>query len=372
MTFQTTTVQLFNKWKIGQENKNNGVLVLVAKRRPGKMWITTGQWYYEGVIARCFFVNELLNKTSVPNFKAGNFLRRSWRGNEFQSCPSWKENLQPTNTWNTGQTGKYSMVPLSWCINFYFPGCNFFLKVHEQNKYASTNQPWFFGLPGLYWMQHQTEAVVPGEDFQGGGGFGGGGGGFGGYRRRKFRWRRCRWKLVTHKILFLSSSIMKRNLLALILAATIFQLQYFSKKKTRKQKKLPSGFLICCRMKHWNKRRKDFLQRWRDHGFDDKNLDIIYRNAQNDQPTLQQACDYLVSQPVDLIATKPDPFLQSLLFRRQKKFPVFMMVSPRPDLAKLTDTSGKAPSNLFGVYEPLNTSILRWCSLKRYCLRLKR
>lgn len=37
------------------------------------------------------------------------------------------------------------------------------------------------------------------------------------------------------------------------------------------------------------------------------------------------------------------------------------MVSPRPDIAKLTDQTGKAPANLFGVYETLDyidTSIL--------------
>jgi putative ABC transport system substrate-binding protein len=40
--------------------------------------------------------------------------------------------------------------------------------------------------------------------------------------------------------------------------------------------------------------------------------------------------------------------------QRNKTIPVFMMVSPRPDIAKLTDKNGNAPANLFGVYETLD------------------
>src|SRR5476651_2659018 len=42
------SVQLFNKWKIGQEKKNNGVLILVAVD-DHKVWITTG-FGIEGVL----------------------------------------------------------------------------------------------------------------------------------------------------------------------------------------------------------------------------------------------------------------------------------------------------------------------------------
>jgi len=84
-----------------------------------------------------------------------------------------------------------------------------------------------------------------------------------------------------------------------------------------------------------------------------KTLEVIYRNAQNDQPTLLQACDYLISQDVDLIATNPTLSTITAV-QRTKEIPIFMMVSPRPDIAKLTDASGNPPSNLFGVYETLD------------------
>jgi putative ABC transport system substrate-binding protein len=40
--------------------------------------------------------------------------------------------------------------------------------------------------------------------------------------------------------------------------------------------------------------------------------------------------------------------------QKTKDLPVFMMVSPRPDIAKLTDANGKVPANLFGTYETLD------------------
>jgi putative ABC transport system substrate-binding protein len=40
--------------------------------------------------------------------------------------------------------------------------------------------------------------------------------------------------------------------------------------------------------------------------------------------------------------------------QRTHDIPVFMMVSPRPDIAGLRDKSGNDPANLFGVYETLN------------------
>jgi putative ABC transport system substrate-binding protein len=120
------------------------------------------------------------------------------------------------------------------------------------------------------------------------------------------------------------------------------------------------GFLDLLQDETLAQARKGFFTALKDNGFDEKHIEIIYRNAQNDQPTLQQACDYLVSQPIDLIATNPTLSTITAV-QKTKKIPVFMMVSPRPDLAKLTDANGKAPANLFGVYETLeyiDTSVM--------------
>jgi len=64
------TIQLFNRWKIGQAGKNNGVLLLISLN-DRKAWITTGKGL-EGVLTDAktsrIFRNEL-----KPAFKAGNY-----------------------------------------------------------------------------------------------------------------------------------------------------------------------------------------------------------------------------------------------------------------------------------------------------------
>ena len=98
-----------------------------------------------------------------------------------------------------------------------------------------------------------------------------------------------------------------------------------------------------------------FLNALRDSGFSEETgtLNIIYRNAQGDQPTLLQAVDYIVSQQPKLIATNTTLSTINTV-QRNREIPVFMMVAPRPDIAGLTDKEGKAPANLFGVYETLD------------------
>ena len=101
------------------------------------------------------------------------------------------------------------------------------------------------------------------------------------------------------------------------------------------------------------KAKTGFFDALKKEGFDNNNLEIIYRNAQNDQPTLIQSLDYIISKKPLFIATNPTlPTIAAT--QKTKTIPIFMMVSPRPDLAKLTDVSGNAPANLFGVYETLD------------------
>lgn len=114
------------------------------------------------------------------------------------------------------------------------------------------------------------------------------------------------------------------------------------------------GFLDLLPDETLEQAKKGFFDALKQNGFEDgKTINVIYRNAQNDQPALLQACDYMISQKPELIATNPT--LSTIIaVQRTKNIPVFMMVSPRPDLAGLTDKSGNAPSNLFGVYETLD------------------
>lgn len=115
------------------------------------------------------------------------------------------------------------------------------------------------------------------------------------------------------------------------------------------------GFLDMLQDETLSQAKKGFFVALKDSGFSplDSTLEIIYRNAQNDQPTLIQACDYILSQDVDLIATNPTLSTITAI-QRTKDVPVFMMVSPRPDIAGLAGKDGSWPANLFGTYETLD------------------
>ncbi|MEP7263624.1 MAG: ABC transporter substrate-binding protein [Bacteroidota bacterium] len=91
------------------------------------------------------------------------------------------------------------------------------------------------------------------------------------------------------------------------------------------------------------------------NGFSEKagTITVEYANAHGDIPVLGQACDLLISKNPTLIASNITlPTITAV--KRTTTIPVFMMVAPRPDIAGLTDAKGKAPANLFGVYETLD------------------
>ena len=85
---------------------------------------------------------------------------------------------------------------------------------------------------------------------------------------------------------------------------------------------------------------------------DQKNIKVIYRNAQGDIPKLGLSVQYFISEKVDLIATNPSLSTITAV-QNTTEIPVFMMVSPTPQLMHVTDSSGNAPANLFGVAESL-------------------
>ncbi len=127
-------------------------------------------------------------------------------------------------------------------------------------------------------------------------------------------------------------------------------------KSTGNNKKIPTiGFLDLLQDETLAQANKGFFDALKENHFSeaDSTLKIIYRNAQNDQTILAQACDYLISQKPDLIATNPS-LSTAAVVQKTKDIPVFMMVSPSPKNAGLTDKQGNAPANLFGVYETLD------------------
>ncbi|HTB30687.1 MAG TPA: ABC transporter substrate-binding protein [Bacteroidia bacterium] len=97
-----------------------------------------------------------------------------------------------------------------------------------------------------------------------------------------------------------------------------------------------------------------FLDALKKEGYSEENntLKVIYRNAQGDIPKLTLSIKYFISEKVNLIATNPSLSTIAAL-QNTKDIPVFMMVSPTPQLMNVADKQGNPPTNLFGVAEDL-------------------
>jgi putative tryptophan/tyrosine transport system substrate-binding protein len=146
-----------------------------------------------------------------------------------------------------------------------------------------------------------------------------------------------------------------RNILYFILMTGLIACQPGGKKNDNTNKIPVIGFLDFIEDPTIALAKKGFFDALEEGGFSEKNntITVEYANAQGDIPVLGQACDLLISKKPTLLATNITlPTITAV--KRTKDIPVFMMVAPRPDIAGLTDANGRAPSNLFGVYETLD------------------
>jgi len=120
-------------------------------------------------------------------------------------------------------------------------------------------------------------------------------------------------------------------------------------------KNIPSiGFLDIAEDATLAKARTGFLDALAKNGLSekDKTLKVYFSNAQGEIAVLNQACDYLISKNVKLIAAN-STLSTIAAVQHTKNIAVCMMVARRPDLAGLTDAQGNYPKNLFGVFETL-------------------
>jgi len=146
------------------------------------------------------------------------------------------------------------------------------------------------------------------------------------------------------------------NLLILAAITSLLILEGCSNSRKNDNNKIPViGFIDFVQDETLAKAKTGFIDALAKEGYsEDKNtIEVIYKNAQGDQPTLLQAVDLLISKKPIFIATNTTLATVNAV-QRTKVTPIFMMVAPRPDLAKLTDVNGKSPVNLFGVYETLD------------------
>jgi uncharacterized protein len=167
-------VQLYNKWGIGQKEKNNGILILVAKD-DRKVFINTG-YGIEGVLPDVL-CKRIVDRDIVPNFKLGNY----YEGLE-----------SATNTIMSIVYGEYTADDYmkkgakknpGWFMILMFlfiAGVVLFSRFRHVSRYARMNNLAFWAAWALLSAASRKNSGSW-NNFSGGSGFGGGwGGGSGG------------------------------------------------------------------------------------------------------------------------------------------------------------------------------------------------
>jgi len=125
---------------------------------------------------------------------------------------------------------------------------------------------------------------------------------------------------------------------------------------TRRDKNIPViGFADAFEDNTISQAKNGFFDALAKNGFSEerKTIQVIYRNAEGDIPKLTLSIKYFISQKVAFIATNPSLSTITAI-QNTREIPIFMMVSPTPELMKVTDAGKKAPVNLFGVGESLD------------------
>lgn len=169
------SVQLFNKWKIGQDSKNNGVLILVAVD-DHKVWITTG-YGIEGVLpdALC---RRVVEKDFVPAFRRGDYYTGLEDGTS--SIMSIVKGEFTAESYMKQKKKKPVVFPFLMFLFIIF--IILISQFGRVTKYAKRNNLAFWAAWALLSAASNKSRGSWGSfTGGGGGGFGGRGGGFGGF-----------------------------------------------------------------------------------------------------------------------------------------------------------------------------------------------
>lgn len=108
--------------------------------------------------------------------------------------------------------------------------------------------------------------------------------------------------------------------------------------------------------------KQGFFDALANSGFSEKQhtVNVIYKNAQGNIAALPQIIQYCKSQKVSCIATCPS-IATIATVQLVKDIPIFMMVSPKPQLLQLNNNNGTAPLNLFGIGEDIDYIDTSFC-----------
>lgn len=170
--------ELAEKWGIGQSNRNNGILILIAKE-DRKIWIATG-YGVEGAVPDAL-AKRIVNQVIRPNFRADKYYEGLNEATDILIALLQGE--YTADDLPKEKSGKSSWFPLLMILLFLFLIA--FLKYRQVNRYSIINDVPFWTA---WHILNAANAQQRGkwDDFRGGRGpFGGGGssggGGFGGF-----------------------------------------------------------------------------------------------------------------------------------------------------------------------------------------------
>lgn len=167
------TFQLGDRWGIGQKDKDNGVLMLIAKD-DRKIFIATG-YGMEGVMPDGL-VKRIIEDDIKPYFKQGAYYNGIDKGTDSMF------RLAAGEYKGEPRTAKNDKPPIFFIVIFLFIVILVFaFKVRSVQKYAIVNNITFIAAWMLLNQASRTHQGSWGGFSGGGGSFGGGGGGFGGF-----------------------------------------------------------------------------------------------------------------------------------------------------------------------------------------------
>lgn len=181
-TIEGYSIAIFDRWKIGQQGKDNGLLFLVAIN-DRRMWITTG-YGLEGILPDGK-VGEIRDRAILPSFRAGRYGEGIVRGTEALAAVVLGQG--PVDRIRVGKPAGQRGNPWTGFLLAVFVLLVLFSMavsaVDRRRALGGRPAPWRRRRSVPWWTAGGMGAGYGGWSSGGGGGFGGGGfGGFGGGR----------------------------------------------------------------------------------------------------------------------------------------------------------------------------------------------
>ncbi len=180
-SLEDISIRMAQQWKIGQKNRDNGVLFLIFKD-DRQMRIEAG-YGLEGVLTDALSAQIIRNEV-VPQFRAGNYEQGVFGGVQ-AILAATKGEYQPLTRTDDQNTGFFKLI--FWIISlvFLFDLARYFFyrNGHRGDKNAYGFWEWFF-IFAILWLVLRVILTSRGGGWSSGGrssgGFSGGGGSFGG------------------------------------------------------------------------------------------------------------------------------------------------------------------------------------------------